>query len=88
MIQGNLQNSGKDCWGPCNGQGPCDYCGTGVCCRKGWDDHSKGCDGSIGGDGYHTCVSLGNFYGFYSQSQVMILNKCSLSDNKWKPSQK
>ena len=56
-----LKNSGKDCWYVCNNtQGNCAYCGTGVCCRKGWWDKSNGCDGSIGGNGYHTCVEQGN----------------------------
>merc|ERR1711865_364019 len=52
---GNNQNArglkrvGEDCWDGCNNQqGPCDWCGTGYCCRLGWSDHSNGCDGSIG----------------------------------------
>jgi len=54
---GGLKNAGKDCWGPCNyKQGTCAYCGTGVCCRKGWRDKTNGCDGSIGGNG-HRCVA-------------------------------
>ena len=58
-----LMNSGKDCWNSCyKQQGPCKYCGSGLCCRKGWDDRSRGCDGSIGGDGYHSCA-LGNLLG-------------------------
>ena len=58
-----LKNSGKNCWAPCNSQqGPCAYCGTGVCCRKGWWDKSNGCDGSIGGDGHHFCVAQGNIF--------------------------
>jgi len=27
-----------------------------VCCRKGWWDTAAGCDGSIGGQNFHTCV--------------------------------
>jgi len=55
-----LKNSGKQCWTQCNKQqGQCGYCGTGLCCRKSWDDRSRGCDGSIGGDGEHICVSSG-----------------------------
>ena len=51
-----LENSGKNCWDKCNGQGKCDWCGKGgYCCRKGWDDTSHGCDGSFGGVG-HACA--------------------------------
>ena len=63
LLDKVLKNYGKDCWTPCNKQqGQCEYCGTGLCCRKEWGDRSRGCDGSIGGDGYHTCVSSGNLF--------------------------
>ena len=50
-------NEGLDCWGGCNAkQGPCDWCGSGLCCRYGWDDKSNGCDGKIGVQGKgHVC---------------------------------
>ena len=53
-----MKNEGVDCWDSCNGQqGPCDWCGAGVCCRYGWDDKSNGCDGSIGYPGMgHVCA--------------------------------
>ena len=53
-----LENSGLNCWNQCNGiQGPCDWCGSGYCCRSGWHDISNGCDGIIGGAHGHQCVS-------------------------------
>ena len=58
--QYNLTNSGEDCWKTCNYKdGPCDYCGGGLCCRKNWGcgfEKNCGCEDDIGGDGYHTCV--------------------------------
>ena len=52
-----VQHIGEDCWASCGAQqGLCSWCGTGYCCRFGWDDHSNGCDGSIGIDGAgHVC---------------------------------
>ena len=30
-------NYGRDCWRGCGRrQGPCEWCGSGLCCRKGW----------------------------------------------------
>jgi len=51
-------NEGIDCWIDCEQQqGPCEWCGSGVCCRKGWWDTSNGCDGTIGMAGKgHVCV--------------------------------
>merc|ERR1711997_945062 len=53
-----LQNTGKDCWYKCNSkQGPCSWCGTaGMCCKKGINDKSNGCDGTFGGSTHHECV--------------------------------
>jgi len=52
-----LANSGRNCWWRCGRQqGPCDWCGTGVCCRSGWWDTRNGCDGVIGGHRKHACV--------------------------------
>jgi len=53
-----LRNTGTACWNECGKQqGPCSFCGTGSCCRKGWHDTSNGCDGSSGIDGRgHVCV--------------------------------
>lgn len=45
----------EDCWMyGCRG-GPCDYCGTGFCCRRGW--FAGGCDGISGGPKKHVCVA-------------------------------
>ena len=54
-----VEHEGEDCWGGCHAiQGPCNWCGTGVCCRLGWEDTSNGCDGSIGVEGMgHVCNS-------------------------------
>jgi len=39
-------------------QGRCAWCGTGLCCKKGWSDVSNGCDGTLGIDGLgHVCVA-------------------------------
>ena len=47
-----LQQRGEHCWDACNQQqGPCAWCGSGLCCRRGWGDRSNGCDGSFGGQG-------------------------------------
>jgi len=44
-----LKNANKRCLGRCGGkQGPCPYCGSGLCCKFGSDDKSGGCDGTIG----------------------------------------
>lgn len=46
---GAVRNAGTDCYGACGQvQGPCEFCGSGSCCRLGWDDTSGGCDGSLG----------------------------------------
>ena len=57
-LGSGLNNSGKDCWTNCQDQqGPCSWCGTGLCCRYGWPDQSNGCAGlGINGLG-HVCVS-------------------------------
>jgi hypothetical protein len=54
----SLKNAGKDCWGGCGAkQGKCNWCGSGMCCRKGWHDKSNGCDGALGISGKgHVCV--------------------------------
>ena len=56
----DLENSGKNCYAKCNGQGKCDWCGKGgYCCKKGWHESnptSHGCDGSFGGVSFHACV--------------------------------
>ena len=59
-----LENKGKDCWVQCLGQqGPCpQFCGTGMCCRYGYEDTSGGCDGSIGLMGMgHICWADPNY---------------------------
>ena len=64
-----LLREGEKCWDACNGrQGPCDFCGNGLCCRKDYSDQSNGCFSTagvwVGGDGSHVCVAPpgpGNF---------------------------
>lgn len=55
----SVQNFGQDCWDSCNSQqGPCDFCGSGYCCRLAWHDTSNGCDGEMGITGRgHVCVA-------------------------------
>ncbi len=57
-----LLNAGTFCLTNCTEkQGLCSWCGTGMCCRKGWEDKSNGCDGKLGiaGQG-HVCVAPGS----------------------------
>jgi hypothetical protein len=52
-----LRNEGKGCWDACGRRdGPCDWCGSGYCCRHDWD--GGGCTKRMGIAGwwYHTCV--------------------------------
>lgn len=59
-LLANITNTGKSCWGHCNSkQGACSWCGSeGMCCtqKTGWNDMSKGCDGTFGGLSRHECV--------------------------------
>ena len=48
-----LQNAGHNCEHICTGP-ECDFCGTGLCCKKGSEDGL--CDGVIGGVGRYSCV--------------------------------
>lgn len=51
----NLTNGGEDCFEMCNGEhGPCEFCGGGLCCRKGLA--GNGCDAHAGKTFHHTCV--------------------------------
>lgn len=58
LALAEIQNRGKDCWYKCNSkQGPCSWCGSaGMCCKKGFNDKSNGCDGTFGGSTQHECV--------------------------------
>ena len=56
-ISQGVQNVGRGCWKRCaSRQGPCAFCGTGLCCREGWHDTTSGCDGSDLNNKEHTCV--------------------------------
>ena len=59
LVKGVLQNYNVKCLDECGKkQGPCSFCGTGMCCRKGWHDSSNGCDQSLGiSREDHTCVA-------------------------------
>jgi hypothetical protein len=53
-----LLNAGQNCWGACQSQqGPCAWCGSGSCCRKGLA--GNGCDGLIGDPDHHVCSAVG-----------------------------
>ena len=46
-----------DCWENCNKRdGACEWCGTGLCCRK--RKIENGCDGLSGGGSRHQCTLL------------------------------
>ena len=52
-----MKNFGVPCLYQCKGkQGPCTFCGTGLCCKKNLKP-SDGCTGSNGGDSTHECAS-------------------------------
>ena len=73
-IQGDLLNEGQECLNQCNQiQGPCNYCGSGLCCRKGWHDTSNGCNGNIGGDGSHTCAGMFHWRKQWLKQNIRIL---------------
>jgi len=50
----SLKNANKPCWFQCSKrQGPCSFCGSGYCCRRGFADTSNGCDPTIGTNPHH-----------------------------------
>ena len=54
-------NESIECWAACGAQGPCSWCGIGMCCRKGWV--GNGCDGTLGKDGMgHVCADVTRKY--------------------------
>ena len=56
----NLTNGGKKCLKRCgDNEGPCDFCGGGLCCREG--HVGNGCTGLIGNRYRHTCVLPCNY---------------------------
>jgi len=76
-----LQNAGQNCWGSCgNQQGPCAFCGTGLCCRFGWHDHSNGCDGTIGvqGQPHHMCAAQG----MHSSAVLVVQRDCCTRNDR------
>ena len=67
-----LLNAGVDCWYQCSKkQGPCAFCGIGLCCRKG--SEGNGCDGSLGSPDHHVCVKTGIFNVKYSRDYILYL---------------
>ena len=56
MSQDGQRNAGEDCWWKCDKQeGPCNWCGTGLCCKRG--SIGNGCDGTFGHGSKHVCSS-------------------------------
>ena len=56
LLNIGLENADQECFGQCNGQGRCSWCGSeGYCCRKGWTP-GNGCDGSFCDDNHHLCI--------------------------------
>ena len=67
-------NENLNCWNKCNfKQGPCKWCGSGMCCRYGWTDFSNGCSGNIGKPGIYHHICNKNPYRKLKKL-VMILN--------------
>ena len=59
LVPENSLNVNKNCWHECaKKKGPCDFCGSGLCCKKG--EKEKGCGGFIGGENSYICVPKGN----------------------------
>jgi len=58
IAAAEVQNLDAECWQPCTKtQGPCDFCGSGLCCRHGWHVYDGGCNGHMGIPGAkHVCV--------------------------------
>jgi hypothetical protein len=53
--------------------GPCDWCGTGFCCKSGWGDKSGGCDGTIGVPGKgHVCAAAPEVTEFVDTSKCQF----------------
>ena len=73
-IAGKI-NVGKPCGIECTAQGPCEFCGTGYCCQKGFNDKSNGCNGLIGGSNAHTCVPAPGITVSNSAFLIRIMDK-------------
>jgi len=53
-----LAHGGEDCYMNCSqSSGPCPWCGSGKCCRKGFKDGENGCGITEGGETTHQCVA-------------------------------
>jgi len=52
-----LMHKGEDCWKDCGKSGPCSWCGTGKCCRQGYNGGENGCAVDEGGQDKHVCIS-------------------------------
>lgn len=53
-----LEHAGENCWEACDyTSGPCDWCGSGKCCRKGYNGGENGCKADEGFDNFHGCVA-------------------------------
>eukprot|EP01051_Picozoa_sp_SAG22_P000973 SAG22_NODE_33_length_27588_cov_104.174652_4_plen_1217_part_00 len=74
----SLMHEGEQCWDACGlQQGPCSWCGSGLCCKLGWADHRNGCDGSVGlsADLYLCSPSPTTGAGSPQDSQSVITNR-------------
>eukprot|EP00397_Hematodinium_sp_SG-2012_P030216 GEMP01031984.1.p1 GENE.GEMP01031984.1~~GEMP01031984.1.p1 ORF type:complete len:347 (+),score=68.14 GEMP01031984.1:411-1451(+) len=55
---GGLVHQGEDCWHHCENQsGICSWCGSGKCCRQGFQGDNGCCAKEEGGATHHECVS-------------------------------
>ena len=53
-----LMHKGEDCWKDCGKSGPCSWCGTGKCCRQGYNGGENGCAVDEGGQDKHVCICM------------------------------
>ena len=73
-----VANDGLPCWNECNQtDGPCVFCGNGLCCKKNDAKSSKSCKFLGKNENNHTCVNgmLDTFL------QIKVSNMQSIAEN-------
>lgn len=60
-LADGLKNAGSACYKSCEKKsGPCPFCGTGYCCKQGFNGGERGCTETMGGADDHQCVQQPN----------------------------